>query len=102
MAGHDSGENLNRGARSVGLPPRPFLYTLDQIATILNVELRVIRSSYIYFAGRTVGKKSVHVMEAKNISAPNMPPDWRVSERELVRWMKLKGFVFYERSSARR
>lgn len=102
MSATDSGDNLHRGAASVGLPPRPFLYTLDQIATILNLDISSVRSRYIYYDKRTVGKKSVHSIEAKNIAPPTDPPDWRVSERELVRWMKLKGFVFYERSSARR
>lgn len=80
----------------VGLPVRPFLFTLDQIATLLNVELKNLKSTKIFFEGRSTGATSVHLMIARNIAAPNETPDWRVAERELVRWMKLKRFRVYE------
>ncbi len=95
------GENIHPGARSVGLPPRPFLYTLDQIATLLDVTQKMVELHYIFWDGRSVGMVDKNKMMARNIAPANERPDWRVAERELVRWMKRKGFRFYERSSVR-
>lgn len=93
------GQNPHVPARpeSVGLPPRPFLYTLDQISTILNVDLNTVKVKYIYYEGRSTGRKSVRLLEARNIE-PNRheKPDWRVAERELIRWMKVMGFKYYD------
>ena len=32
----------------------------------------------------------------RNIAEPDVRPDWRVAENELIRWMKFKGFLFSE------
>jgi len=95
------GENIHPGARSVGLPPRPFLYTLDQIATLLDLTQTQIEQQYIFWDQRSVGRVPKNKMMARNIAHHDQKPDWRVAERELVRWMKYKGFRFYERSSVR-
>ena len=82
----------------VGLPPRPFLYTLDQISTILNVDLSEIKARYIYYENRSTGVMSVRLLLAKNIEPDRAQrPDWRVAERELIRWMKVMGFKYYDR-----
>lgn len=80
---------------------RPFLYTLDQISTLLNVQLRYLETSYIYFDRRSTGLPSRDLIVAHNIAPPELKPDWRVSEKELVRWMKRKGFKYYDRASIR-
>jgi hypothetical protein len=95
------GDNVNKRAHSVGLPPRPFLYTLDQISTLLEVSPLQVGQYYIYFEGRSTGRASADLMKARNIAPRNHPPEWRVAEAELVRWMKRKGFKFYDRSSVR-
>ena len=79
---------------SINLPVRPFLYTLDQVASLLNVtETRVITGGYIFFAARTPGVKSKDEMLAVNIAPKSTdPPEWRIEERELIRWFKRKGF----------
>lgn len=100
--GLDTGENTHDGARSVGLPARPFLYTIDQLAVILELREASIKQNYLYYEGRSIGVKSPDLLEAKDIAPPGAQwPDWRVAERELIRWMKRKGFRFYERASAR-
>lgn len=81
---------------SVGLPQRPFLYTLDQIANLVAVDLLTVKAS-VHFEGRSVGARPVKKMLARNIAPEGERPDWRVAERELVRWLRTKGFRFYER-----
>ncbi len=83
-------------ARRVGLPPRPFLYTLDQVSTMLNIGMPTLRS-YLYYLGRSVGPQGHDEIQAVNIAKPSQDPDWRVSEGELIRWMKHKRFRYYER-----
>lgn len=87
---------LKDRAKRVGLPPRPFLYTLDQIAMLLNIEVRTVRE-YLHYEGRSVGSQDRDDLQAVNIAGPNEKPKWRVSEGELIRWMKRKGLRYYER-----
>jgi hypothetical protein len=89
----------------VGLPPRPFLYTLDQIAALLNLSEHTICTRYIFYQNYTHGPHKPDKMLARNITRegavhPNARTknDWRVSEQEFMRWMKRRGFIFYERS----
>ena len=89
-------------AASVGLPMRPFLYTVDQIATILTMTEQAVHTRILYHEGRDIGSRRTDQMLARNIAASNEKPDWRVAERELVRWMKHKGFKFYERGWVQR
>lgn len=89
------GGNRNTGA-SVGLPPKPFLYSLDQVAMLLDVSLAHLRTNYIYFDGRSIGLARDRIT-ARNIAPEGQAPEWRVAEAELVRWFKRKGFRFYDR-----
>jgi hypothetical protein len=86
--------------RRVGLPPRPFLYSIDQIAWIVNVKIETVMDRYIFYAGRSIGTRPPGMMTARDISPrPDDIPVWRVGETELIRWMQHKGFKFYERAS---
>jgi hypothetical protein len=87
-------------AASVGLPPRTFLYTLDQLSTLTGTSVKVLRESHLYFYGRDGGVKPPARMMARNIASEEDAPDWRVAEGEFVRWMKLKGFRVYSRGWA--
>lgn len=87
-----------RDPAKVGLPIRPFLYTLDQISMLLDVSISTLLSSYIHAEGRTIGVPKKHTMIARNIAPPAANPEWRVAEQELVRWFKVKGFRYYDRS----
>jgi hypothetical protein len=86
-----------RKREPVGLPPRPFLYTLDQIGQIISVDLSELRLRYLHFENRTVGGRRPERILARNIAEPSAKPDWRVSEQELIRWLRHKGFKYYER-----
>lgn len=84
---------------AVGLPMRPFLYTLDQIAVLLSMTEQNLRLRYIFFEGRSTGLRSVNEIRAYNIAPRHEKPDWRVSDTELMRWLRHKGFKLYERGS---
>lgn len=86
-------------AQRRGLPPRPFLYTVDQLSVILQLSETILHQQYLYHQGRDVGIKQKWHMETVNISPPDSKPEWRVRETELIRWMKHKGFKFYDRGT---
>lgn len=97
---HLRGQNphLPADPAKVGLPPRPFLYTLDQLSVLLNVDQKRVETQYIYYEGRSTGVMSTRLLLARNIEPDrNARPDWRVAERELIRWMKVMGFKYYDR-----
>lgn len=76
---------------------RPFLYTLDQISTVLAVPEPNLRERYIHFDGRSVGVQPKARMLAVNLAEPDQTPDWRVTEGEFIRWMRSRGLRYYER-----
>lgn len=82
---------------SVGIPPRLFLYTLDQVAQITALDLNNLKRNFIYYDGRTPGKNPKFKMVARNIAPPHQDAEWRVAEKELIRWLRRKGFKVYER-----
>jgi len=90
------GTALPSGNKRVGLPPRAFLYTLDQIGVMLELKVSALQQSYLYFEGRSIGARRKDLMIARNISPSDKPPEWRVAEREFLRWMRTKGFRHYE------
>jgi hypothetical protein len=87
-------------AKEVGLPPRVFLYTLDQISVLISVPMTRLRAAYIYFEQRSIGHKDTFQMSARNIAPTDEKPDWRVSEKEFVRWMRVMGYKYYDRGWA--
>ena len=83
----------------LGLPVRPFLYTLDQIASLIAMDLKLFKRTHLYFDGRSVGPKKKGQMLARNIAVEGETPDWRVTEQELIRWLRFAGFRVYDRTS---
>lgn len=81
----------------IGLPPRIFLYSLDQIAMLLDIELKSLKSNYIYYEGRSTGVRRRDYISSRNIAPDGEKPEWRVAEKELIRWFKHKGFKYIER-----
>lgn len=73
-----------------------FLYTLDQIATLLHLQIGELKSKYIYFDGRSTGEQLPSMMLAQDISPEGEKPEWRVQEAEFIRWMRHKKFRIYE------
>lgn len=98
MSGRHPQPVTPRDPRKIGLPMRPFLYTLDQISTVLDIAESKVRSQYIHFEGRSIGVATRDQMIARNIAPADEKPEWRVAEQEFIRWLKRKGFKHYDRS----
>ena len=90
-------EYSERKRQKIDLPTRAFLYTLDQLATLLAVPQATLEQKYLFFEGVDYGRRLKTVMVARNIAPKGSPPSWRVSEEELIRWAKAAGFAFYSR-----
>lgn len=80
----------------VGVPPRPMLWTLDQIATIIGMEVAVLKLR-LFYDGQSSGVRDRKQMVARNIAPNDMPPDWRVAEQEFFRWLRMCKFRIHER-----
>lgn len=83
----------------IGLPFRPFLYTLDQIATMLNVSLTTFKNTYVHYEGVSIGFREHGKMWARDIAPEGERPDWRIAENEFIRWCRFKHFKVYTRTS---
>lgn len=78
----------SRVRKRYNLPERPFLYTLDQIADLLNIPFNRV-TEWMHFDGISPGVRPDDRMIARNIATGDMhDPEWRVEEREFVRWMR--------------
>lgn len=88
---------LPAGGKNVGLPARVFLFTLDQISVMTEIPEPQLMRTHIYFEGRSIGSRDKALLSARNIAPKNRSPDWRVAERELIRWLRHKGFRYYDR-----
>jgi hypothetical protein len=83
-----------------GLPLRPMLYTLDQVADFLSVEVRQLKLTYLYFDGVHVGRPPRSKIVCRNIRPEDGPDnqEWRVAEKELIRWLRFCGWRVYDRA----
>lgn len=92
--------DLPPAREEIYLPARPFLFTLDQISVMLDVTAHnLIVKGYVHLEGRSIGVPKRDQFIARNIAPADQKPDWRVVEREFIRWMKRKGFKYYDRGS---
>ena len=82
---------------SVGLPSRPFLYTTDQVCMMLAVSEGYLRLEYAHWEGLSIGIPSSDRIVFRNIAPRGASPQWRCSERELIRFLRYKGYKYYER-----
>ena len=85
-----------RDIQATGIPLRTFFYTIDQLAVMLNISEAALMKSHI-FTEREPGYQPKWKMRAVNIATPHDRPDWRVADKELIRWLKFKGFRIIER-----
>jgi len=69
----------------VELPIREFMYTLDQIAYMLDTTIPILQKS-LYYRGRSRGSNR-GMLVAVNISLPQQRPEWRVPENNFITWM---------------
>lgn len=86
------------GTERVGLPSKPFFYTPDQIAMLLEVKESYLRQSLIHYDRRSVGPCPRDKIKAIDISPDDADkPEWRISEQAFVRWLRFKGLKFHSR-----
>lgn len=87
----------DRFAPQVSLPIRSFMYTIDQIAHMLNANEKTIRDRYLWYTGRDHGQPGTK-LRAINIAPlePGVKADWRVSEEDFFLWLKQRGITFHE------
>jgi hypothetical protein len=83
--------------KSVGLPTRPFLYTIDQVAMLMSVSESYVHLEYAHYDGRSIGIPSPDRIVFRNIAPKGALPEWRCSEREIIRFLRHKGYKYYER-----
>lgn len=79
----------------VNLPAREFMFTVDQIALMLDISKKSLEDEFLFFHGRSVGSRRGRLI-AINIATPEMKPVWRVSETSFKVWMRYKGIRFTE------
>ena len=84
----------------VGLPPRIFFYTIEQISALLSISENALKATIIHFDGRSAGAHKKDTLLAVNIAPLGQTPIWRVSENELIRWCRHKNIRIYERGWA--
>lgn len=89
-------------AEKFGLPFRVILYTLDQIATMLQVDVGHLKRTYLHYEERSVGFRRHDQLSARNIAPDGEKPDWRIAEKELIRWLRYKGFKVFTRTTVLR
>jgi hypothetical protein len=83
--------------KGMGLPPRIFYYTIDQIGYLLQLEESYIKKNLLHYEGRSPGIVPRGLMKAINFAPEGETPQWRVSEQSFVRFLRSKGVRFYER-----
>lgn len=81
----------------IGLPFRVFLYTPDQIATMFSLTTEYVKKNVLFYDVREPGIRPKSKMRAVNIAPEGETPEWRVSEKELIRYLRNRGIKFYER-----
>ena len=80
--------------QEVELPVHTFLYTIDQIAYMMNVSEKHLRDKTIWYIGREYGHFNVMRLKAINIRSHGDKPEWRVEEQEFIRFLKARRIKF--------
>ena len=84
----------------IDFPWREFMFTLDQIAFLLDIEQDYLINNYLYLpGGRSTGSPTGRI-RCTNIARPDQEPNWRVSETAFRFWCKQKGIKIRERTTA--
>lgn len=76
------------------LPLKAFMYTLEQVADMLSIDRVYFKNKFVYYKGRTPRVHTSHELAAVNLAKPAEEPIWRISEDELIRWLKVKRINF--------
>lgn len=81
----------------VGLPPRIFFYTVDQIGTMLELDPDYIMKRMLHFQDRSPGVCPKTKMLAVNLAPEGETPQWRIAESRFLGYLRSRGVKFYSR-----
>lgn len=84
----------------VNLPPREFMYTIEQVAQLLDVSVGFVEKSVCHFYGRSVGSSRGKAITI-NVALPDQKPVWRISETEFKIWMRYKKIKFTQQTNVK-
>ena len=87
---------MTRSTYDMRLPVRPFFFTVDQVATLTALTIPQVRSAMFYNAS-SVGIAPRDQLYAVNLAPPNAPEEWRIEEKELLRWLRHRGYAVLSR-----
>lgn len=87
MSNLESEKNI----KTIGLPPLVFMFTVDQIASMLAVSEKRVMEAFLYYGERTTGRMPRHQMRTINIAPSNEKAEWRIPSREFLAWCKRMG-----------
>lgn len=77
------------------------MYTLDQIALMLDLDESYLVKHYLYLpGGRSTGAVGRR-LRCTNIARPDQAPNWRVAESDFKVWMQKLGVRFTTTRGAR-
>ena len=79
------------------LPERPFFYTVDQLQDLLQMD----PMKFLHYEGRSVGPRPKDKLLARNLAPRDQSPEWRVEEKEFIRWMRFKKIIPAQRGTGR-
>lgn len=83
---------INHKLKKVGLPNLIFMFTIDQIASMMNISEDTVSGKYLYYQGRSTGVPKKHHMRAVDIAPVDEKAVWRVSLEEFRKWLTRMGF----------
>lgn len=81
----------------LGLPAKPFFYSPEQIAGLLEVKTEYVMQSLLWYEGRSVGYLPKDKLRAINVAPVGETPVWRIPERSLLIFLRYKGIKYYTR-----
>lgn len=81
-----------RNKELVALPHKPFLYTIDQVATLVGLAPASFAKRYVFCEGSDLGANHPRLLRARNIDPDwAVLQEWRINEDELKRWLRFIG-----------
>lgn len=75
---------------------RPFFFTVDQIATLTGLSIQQVRAA-LFRSGESIGIQPRDEMLAVNLAPRGDADEWRVEEKELLRWLRHRGYSILTR-----
>lgn len=87
---------MSRATYDLRLPARPFFFTVDQIATLTGLTMTQVRAS-MFRSGESIGIPPRDEMLAVNLAPCGDADEWRVEEKELLRWLRQRGYTILTR-----